>query len=168
MNPACPVDRLRVSSSVSLSTTALATVISSPSRIHATPRAMTMRVWKGDQGSRSMRAGMRLRMLPGACAAGAVVMDSSWVRRTCDYPAEQKLTHTTRCVARPGDGAAGPPAQHRDRRADDVGGPGRPDESPAARGRPRREPSAGLAREDVDEAAHQHPGGCSGPGGDAT
>src|SRR4051794_4183030 len=84
MNPACPVDRLRVSASVSLSTTALATVISSPSRIQATPRAITMRVWKGDQGSRSIRAGMRLRITPGAGASRVVVIErlrarGSWV-----------------------------------------------------------------------------------------
>ena len=48
--------------------TELATVISSPSRIHATPSATTMRVWNRDHGSRSIRAGMRLRTTPGAGA----------------------------------------------------------------------------------------------------
>ena len=33
-----------------------------------------MRVWNGDQGSRSIRAGIRLRMAPGAVASGALVM----------------------------------------------------------------------------------------------
>ena len=67
------VDSPSVSSLVSWAATAPATVISSPSRIQATPRAMTIRVWNGDQGSRSIRAGMRLRMAPGAGA------DASWV-----------------------------------------------------------------------------------------
>ena len=57
-----------MSSLVSWATTALATVISSPSRIQATPSAMTIRVWNGDHGSLSIRAGMRLRMAPGAGA----------------------------------------------------------------------------------------------------
>ena len=42
--------------------TLLAMVISSPSRTHATPSAITSRVWNLDQGSLSIRAGMRLRM----------------------------------------------------------------------------------------------------------
>src|SRR5258708_2026571 len=37
-----------------------AMVISSPSSIHATPRATTSRVWNRDQRSRSIRAGTRL------------------------------------------------------------------------------------------------------------
>jgi hypothetical protein len=37
-----------------------AMVISSPSRIHATPKAMTSLVWNLDQRSRSIRAGTRL------------------------------------------------------------------------------------------------------------
>src|ERR1700677_599306 len=41
--------------------TLLAIVISSPSRIHAMPSAITSLVWNLDQGSRSIRAGMRLR-----------------------------------------------------------------------------------------------------------
>ena len=57
-----------VSGWVSTSVTELATVISSPSRIQATPRAITIRVWNGDHGSRSIRAGMRLRTTPGARA----------------------------------------------------------------------------------------------------
>src|SRR5687768_1987254 len=73
MSPTCVVVRWSVSALVSLAAAALATVISSPSRIHATPRAMTIRVWNGDHGSRSIRAGMRLRMAPGAGA------DASWV-----------------------------------------------------------------------------------------
>ena len=34
-----------------------------------------MRVWNGDQGSRSIRAGMRLRITPGFVASAAVVME---------------------------------------------------------------------------------------------
>jgi hypothetical protein len=60
---------------VSWAAAALATVISSPSRIQATPSATTMRVWNGDHGSRSIRAGMRLRITPGIVASGAVVID---------------------------------------------------------------------------------------------
>src|SRR3954451_19100507 len=56
-------------------TTPLATVISRPSRIQATPRATTMRVWKGDHGHRSIRAGMRLRMAPGVRASLVVVIE---------------------------------------------------------------------------------------------
>src|SRR3954454_13482503 len=73
MRPAWVEDRLSVSASVSLSTTALATVISRPSRIQATPRAITMRVWKGDHGKRSIRAGIRLRITPGDCASRVVI-----------------------------------------------------------------------------------------------
>ena len=62
-----------MSSLVSWAAAALATVISRPSRIQATPRAMTIRVWNGDHGSRSIRAGMRLRMAP------EVGVDASWV-----------------------------------------------------------------------------------------
>src|SRR5215471_8659421 len=38
--------------------TELATVICSPSRIHAAPRPATIRVWNGDQLNRSSRAGI--------------------------------------------------------------------------------------------------------------
>src|SRR5689334_19546085 len=58
---------------VSRATTELATVISRPSRIQATPRAMTMRVWNGDQGNLSIRAGIRLRMAPGWAGASLVI-----------------------------------------------------------------------------------------------
>src|SRR5262245_12570364 len=56
--------------------TELAIVICRPSRIHAAPRPATMRVWNGDQLSRSRRAGIVLRIGAGAVAA-SVVMDSS-------------------------------------------------------------------------------------------
>src|SRR3954452_14740591 len=75
MKPAWPVDRWSVSGWVSLSVTALATVISKPSRIQATPRAITIRVWNGDQGNRSIRAGIRLRITPGAGASRLVVIE---------------------------------------------------------------------------------------------
>src|SRR4051794_35592589 len=74
MRPTWVVLSPRPSLLVSWAATAPATVISSPSRIHATPRATTMRVWKGDQGNRSMRAGMRLRMTPGADASAVELM----------------------------------------------------------------------------------------------
>ena len=88
MRPAWKVVIPSVSSRVSVATTALATVISSPSRIHAMPSAMTMRVWNGDQGSRSIRAGMRLRITPGFVASAAVVMEvlRSGVREVAPPP----------------------------------------------------------------------------------
>src|SRR3954447_774093 len=75
MSPAWVEESPSVSGWVSLSTTALATVISSPSRIQATPSAITMRVWKGDQGNRSIRAGMRLRIAPDVDASWVVVIE---------------------------------------------------------------------------------------------
>src|SRR3954452_8704224 len=74
MKPAAAEDRCSVSGLVRTEVTELATVISSPSRIHATPSAMTIRVWNGDQGSRSIRAGMRLRMAPDVGAASCVLV----------------------------------------------------------------------------------------------
>src|SRR6476619_1849685 len=67
-SPAAVEDSPSVSGWVRTSVTELATVISSPSRIHATPRAITIWVWNRDHGSRSIRAGMRLRTTPGAGA----------------------------------------------------------------------------------------------------
>src|SRR5215470_9798669 len=57
---------------VSSPDTELATVICSPSRIHAPPRPITSRVWNGDQFNRSSRAGIRLRI--GFGAASVVVL----------------------------------------------------------------------------------------------
>src|SRR3954449_6692708 len=94
MNPAAVDERWRVSASVSLSTTALATVISSPSRIQATPRAITMRVWKGDHGNRSIRAGMRLRIAPGVRASLVVVIDrlrADRVTAACQFPGRRRV-----------------------------------------------------------------------------
>jgi hypothetical protein len=51
-----------VASSLSIPATAAATVISSPSSTQATPSAITILVWYGEHGSRSVRAGMRLRI----------------------------------------------------------------------------------------------------------
>jgi len=48
--------------------TALATVISRPSRTQATPSATTIRVWNGDQGSRSSRLGTSVSIVSGAAA----------------------------------------------------------------------------------------------------
>src|SRR5215471_21057062 len=56
----------RVEDLVSSPLTELATVICSPSRIHAPPSPHTSRVWNGDQFSRSRRAGIRLRIGRGA------------------------------------------------------------------------------------------------------
>src|SRR5215472_15296742 len=67
----------RVEDLVSSPLTELATVICSPSRIHAPPRPQTSRVWNGDQFSRSRRAGIRLRM--GRASASVVLMGSPLV-----------------------------------------------------------------------------------------
>src|SRR3982751_242907 len=75
-------------------TTPLATVISSPSRIQATPRAITMRVWKGDHGNRSIRAGMRLRIAPGVRASLVVVIDrlrADRVTAACQFPGRRRV-----------------------------------------------------------------------------
>src|SRR6201992_2017935 len=59
---------------VSSPETELATVICNPPRITAPPRPQTIRVWNGDQLSRSRRAGIRLRI--GRAPASVVVMDT--------------------------------------------------------------------------------------------
>jgi hypothetical protein len=64
MSPTARADRCRVSRCSRKGPTLLATVISRPSRIQATPSATIMRVWNVDQDSRSMRAGIRLLMVP--------------------------------------------------------------------------------------------------------
>src|SRR5438132_5871208 len=56
--------RCRVCSLCSTGPTRLAIVISSPSSTHATPSAITSRLWNGAQGSRSIRAGTRLLTTP--------------------------------------------------------------------------------------------------------
>src|SRR6476469_5128574 len=72
MKPTSPELRPRTSLSVKVLATVEAIVISRPSRIQATPSAMIMRVKNGDQGSRSMRAGMVLRI---GSASGCVIVD---------------------------------------------------------------------------------------------
>jgi hypothetical protein len=49
-------------SSMNIGPTLLAIVISSPSGIQATPSAATILVWNRDHGSRSIRAGISLRI----------------------------------------------------------------------------------------------------------
>src|SRR5919107_6444012 len=97
MSPTCVVVRPSVSSLVSWAATALATVISRPSRIQATPRATTMRVWNGDQGNRSIRAGIRLRMAPGASAGldRLVIEHLQFGNRGAPYPVGRWLTPAT-------------------------------------------------------------------------
>src|ERR1700734_2713894 len=62
MSLTAPADMLSVFLSVRSDPTLAAMVISRPSRIHATPSAITSLVWNFDQGNRWIRAGMRLRM----------------------------------------------------------------------------------------------------------
>ena len=71
MSLTAPADMLSVLCNVRSGPTLLAMVISRPSRIHATPSAMTSLVWNFDQGNRSIRAGIRLRM----CGLLVVVED---------------------------------------------------------------------------------------------
>ena len=61
--------------------TLLAIVISRPSRTQATPSATTSRVWNLDQGSRSIRAGIRLRMAGLLDVWGVAVIAPSFMRR---------------------------------------------------------------------------------------
>src|SRR6516165_11559006 len=61
MSETAPADMLSVLLRVRSGPTLLAIVISSPSRIQATPSAITSLVWNFDQGNRSIRAGIRLR-----------------------------------------------------------------------------------------------------------
>jgi hypothetical protein len=72
--PTAVVESPRRSLSVSFSPTLLAIVISRPSRIQQVPRATTIRVWNGDQGNRSMRAGIRERTLPGCSVVPPVAV----------------------------------------------------------------------------------------------
>src|SRR4051795_6796778 len=69
--------RPRVSVLFRMAPTAPAIVISRPSRTQAVPRARTMRVWNGAQVSRSIRAGMRLRMVPSVRAPVTSAMYTS-------------------------------------------------------------------------------------------
>jgi hypothetical protein len=57
----------------------LARVISSPSRTQATPSATTILVWNLDHGSRSIRAGIRLR-IPELAVSGVAVIAPSLSR----------------------------------------------------------------------------------------
>src|SRR5438132_8272002 len=62
MSATAPADMFSVLWSVRSGPTLLAIVISRPSRIHATPRAITILVWNFDHGSLSILAGIRLRI----------------------------------------------------------------------------------------------------------
>src|SRR3954453_22369096 len=78
MRPTRLDDNPSVDFSLSTAATAPATVISRPSRIQATPRATTIRVWNFDHGSRSIRAGIVLRTTPGSLTvAVSAVMRTS-------------------------------------------------------------------------------------------
>src|SRR2546421_30735 len=61
ISPTAAEDRPRVSGWVRVAATALATGISRPSRLHATPSPTTILVWNGEQGTRarSGRGGRR-------------------------------------------------------------------------------------------------------------
>src|SRR3569833_2616141 len=119
MSPACHEASPRVSASVSLPTTALATVLSSASRILATPRAISMRVCSGVLGCRSFRAGMRLRIAPDVGASWVVVIARLRAGLFCCVPAAflpvplpaqsrspGPVGRTPRCIVCPGRGHA--------------------------------------------------------------
>jgi hypothetical protein len=72
-SPTAPADMCSACGVFSTPAIELATVISSPSRIHATPSATTRRVWKELHGSRSMRAGIVLRMTSSSTVAASVM-----------------------------------------------------------------------------------------------
>src|SRR5437879_1250466 len=65
----------------------LAIVISSPSSTHATPSAITSRLWNLAQGSRSMRAGTRLRTTPDGVSLGATRTDLGVISSIGERPA---------------------------------------------------------------------------------
>jgi hypothetical protein len=62
MSETLPAFMFSVFRNVRSGPTLAAMVISRPSRIHATPSAITSLVWNLDQGSLSIRAGIRLRI----------------------------------------------------------------------------------------------------------
>jgi hypothetical protein len=62
MSATAPADVFSVLFRVRSGPALLAMVISRPSRIQAMPRAVTILVWNRDHGSRSIRAGIRLRI----------------------------------------------------------------------------------------------------------
>ena len=80
MSATAPADMFSVLLSVRSGPTLLAIVISRPSRIHATPSAITSRVWNRDHGSRSIRAGMRLRSPSPLAVSGVAAITLSFVR----------------------------------------------------------------------------------------
>src|SRR3954451_22342798 len=71
-----PEDSPSASGLLMMLVTLPAMVISRPSRIHATPRAMTRRVWNRDHPIRSIRAGTRDRIgdVGVACELSATVL----------------------------------------------------------------------------------------------
>src|ERR1700734_1571270 len=82
MSATPPADMFSVLFRVRSGPTLAAIVISRPSRIQATPSAITSLGWNRDQGSRSMRAGIRLRIsgvLGLLAVSGAADMAPSFV-----------------------------------------------------------------------------------------
>src|ERR1700677_44362 len=80
MSPTALEDKARVFLLCRMSATSLATVISSPSSIHATPRAITILVWKPDHFNRSSRAGISVRIVPGWSVAVSVLTNVHHLR----------------------------------------------------------------------------------------
>src|ERR1700683_2908305 len=90
MSAAPATDKCRVAFSVRSGLTLLAIVISKPSRIQATPRAITSLVWNRDHGSRSIRAGIRLRI------AGLLTVSGD-----ADIVPSSRFTHAAQAANRP-------------------------------------------------------------------
>ena len=98
MSATAPADMFMVLLSVRSGPTLLEIVISRPSRIHATPSAITILVWKRDHGRRSIRAGIRL-LIPGLLTVlgGAVITPSSLRKNRCGLPPRlSRLPHRRR------------------------------------------------------------------------
>ena len=82
-----PADMCKVLLWVRSGPTAAAIVISRPSRIQATPSAITSLVWNRDHGSRSIRAGIRLRI------AGLLTVSGD-----ADIPPSSRFTHAAQAA----------------------------------------------------------------------
>src|SRR5262249_21296201 len=88
MSAAALAESPRDDLSVRSGPTLVAIVISSPSSTQATPSAVASLVWSRDHGSRSMRAGIRLRIL--APLAVSVAIASLHRGRSIPYPTQNE------------------------------------------------------------------------------
>ena len=127
MSATALADMCKVLPNVRSGPTLLAMVISRPSRTQATPSAITSLVWNRDHGSRSIRAGIRLRIAELLAVSGGADIAPSFSRliRAPGYPVTGKETCSTgpiRPTLAPGTaaarrGATGPAGHGRGSRA---------------------------------------------------